>query len=122
MKVGDKTFVIEANMVKVKRYQKTEHGWCVCNGVVGDSHVTYFHAVVDVVPSVIEPSFGIGRIMYAVLEHNFKVREGDEQRVWLSLPPCLAPISCSILPLSGNDQFIPFIEKICKLIMIHHDM
>lgn len=31
-------------------------------------------------PSVIEPSFGIGRIMYSVLEHNFHVREGDENR------------------------------------------
>ena len=26
------------------------------------------------VPSVIEPSFGIGRIMYCVLEHNFYSR------------------------------------------------
>ena len=31
-------------------------------------------------PSVVEPSFGIGRIMYSIFEHNFKVREGDEQR------------------------------------------
>lgn len=29
---------------------------------------------------MIEPSFGIGRIMYSVLEHNFHVREGDENR------------------------------------------
>ena len=34
----------------------------------------------EFVPSVIEPSFGIGRIMYAIFEHNFHVREGDEQR------------------------------------------
>ena len=34
----------------------------------------------EVQPHVIEPSFGIGRIMYSVLEHNFKIREGDEQR------------------------------------------
>ena len=31
-------------------------------------------------PSVIEPSFGIGRIMYSVFEHRFRVRSGDEQR------------------------------------------
>ena len=36
--------------------------------------------VEQVVPSVIEPSFGIGRIMYALFEHNFRQREGDEQR------------------------------------------
>ena len=67
---------------------------------------------VDVVPSVIEPSFGIGRILYSILEHNFHVREGDQQRVWLSLPPLIAPISCSVLPLSSNDQFQPFIDTI----------
>ena len=31
-------------------------------------------------PSVIEPSYGIGRILYAVLEHSFSQRFGDEQR------------------------------------------
>jgi len=39
-----------------------------------------FLLVREVQPHVIEPSFGIGRIMYSVLEHNFKVRDGDEQR------------------------------------------
>lgn len=37
-------------------------------------------AVEEVVPNVIEPSFGIGRIMYTIFEHTFHVREGDEQR------------------------------------------
>ena len=37
-------------------------------------------AVEEVVPNVIEPSFGIGRIMYSILEHTFHIREGDEQR------------------------------------------
>lgn len=31
-------------------------------------------------PSVIEPAFGIGRIMYTMLEHNFKIRPEDDQR------------------------------------------
>ena len=68
--------------------------------------------VVDVIPSVIEPSFGVGRIMYAILEHSFGVRQGDDQRAWLALPPIVAPISCSVLPLSGNDQFTPFVQRI----------
>lgn len=36
--------------------------------------------VEEFTPSVIEPSFGIGRIMYSVLEHSFREREGDENR------------------------------------------
>lgn len=39
-----------------------------------------FVAVDELVPGVIEPSFGVGRIMYAVFEHSFRVRDGDEQR------------------------------------------
>ena len=36
--------------------------------------------VEEFVPSVIEPSFGIGRVIYSLLEHCYHVREGDEQR------------------------------------------
>ncbi|CAB1341243.1 unnamed protein product [Coregonus sp. 'balchen'] len=56
-----KTFKLTKDMVSVKRFQKTLH-------------------VEEVVPNVIEPSFGIGRIMYSIFEHTFQVREGDEQR------------------------------------------
>ncbi|WAQ94005.1 SYG-like protein [Mya arenaria] len=59
-------------------------------------------------PSVIEPSFGIGRVMYSLFEHNFKIREGDEQRSYLSLPPIIAPYKCSVLPLSNNADLLPF--------------
>jgi glycyl-tRNA synthetase len=31
-------------------------------------------------PNVIEPSFGIGRILYCLFEHNYWTREGDEAR------------------------------------------
>ena len=40
----------------------------------------HIFVVEEIVPSVVEPSFGIGRIMYALFEHNFRMREGDEQR------------------------------------------
>ncbi|XP_067005016.2 glycine--tRNA ligase [Anabrus simplex] len=83
------------DMVCVKSYQKTIH-------------------VEDIIPSVIEPSFGIGRIMYALFEHNFRMREGDEQRTFLSLPPIVAPLKCSVLPLSGNPEFQPFVKQLSK--------
>jgi glycyl-tRNA synthetase len=38
------------------------------------------------IPSVIEPSFGIGRILYALIEHSFWTRPEDSQRkVFLNL-------------------------------------
>ena len=105
-----KRYTLQPNMFKIKRYQKTVHG----NGYFDDVMITssFSPPVVDVIPSVIEPSFGIGRILYTILEHSFGVREGDEQRVWLALPASVAPVSCSVLPLSSNDQFTPFIQSI----------
>ncbi|PFX20012.1 Glycine--tRNA ligase [Stylophora pistillata] len=94
--VENKEFVIEKAMIReIKRYQKEIH-------------------VRDVEPHVIEPSFGVGRIMYAVLEHNFRIREGDEQRTWLSLPPAVAPVKCSVLPLSKNTEFGQFVKKLSE--------
>merc|ERR1711970_567830 len=77
---------LTADMLAIKRFEKTEH-------------------VEEIIPSVIEPSFGIGRVMYAIFEHNFRVREGDEQRTYFSLPPVIAPLKCAILPLSNNTDF-----------------
>lgn len=108
--INEQTFSLLPEMISIKRYQKTIHGnvVIVCMFIVG---VVSF-PVIDVVPSVIEPSFGIGRILYAILEHNYQMREDDEKRNWLSLPPAVAPVSCSVLPLSGNEQFDSFVNAI----------
>ncbi|XP_056644958.1 glycine--tRNA ligase [Diorhabda sublineata] len=90
---GDKKFSLSRDMVSVKKYQNTLH-------------------VEEIIPSVIEPSFGIGRVMYAIFEHNFKKRDNDEQRTYLSLPAIVAPLKCSVLPLSSNQEFVPFIKRI----------
>lgn len=66
----------------------------------------------SVQPSVIEPSYGLGRILYAALEQSFWKRENDEQRCVLSLAPILAPYKCSILPLKNNEELNLYIDKI----------
>ena len=53
-------------------------------------------------PHVIEPSFGIGRIIYCVFEHCFKQRAEDAQRVYFAFPPTVAPVKTSLLPLVSN--------------------
>lgn len=88
-------FKLAANLVSVKKTQKTVH-------------------VEEIIPSVIEPSFGIGRILYCILEHSFKMREGDEQRTYFSLPPSVAPMKCAVLPLSGNAEFQPFVKELSQ--------
>ena len=56
-------------------------------------------------PGVIEPSFGIGRIMYCMWEHCFYTREGDEQRIVFRFTPVAAPIKCTVFPLLNRDEF-----------------
>ncbi|CAM6000212.1 unnamed protein product, partial [Sphagnum balticum] len=95
LNIEGESYKIKGDLLTVKRYQKTVH-------------------VEEIVPSVIEPSFGIGRIIYAIWEHNFVVR--DAQRTFLSLPAIIAPYKCSVLPLSTNDEFKPLTKKISQML------
>lgn len=66
-------------------------------------------------PSVIEPSYGIGRIMYAVMEHSFSQREGDEQRCVMGIRPLVAGIKVGIFRLTNNNPlFDVVVEQIRK--------
>ena len=108
IKSGSDEYEIEKKMLKqVKRFKKDVHGKYISSSYAFCIHALLYFRLIDLVPlllryfrgvlfifvnlilrilvrevepHVIEPSFGIGRIMYSVLEHNFKGREGDEQR------------------------------------------
>ncbi|RDW70064.1 hypothetical protein BP5796_08461 [Coleophoma crateriformis] len=65
-------------------------------------------------PNVIEPSFGIGRILYSLIEHNYWTRGtegGDEARGVLSFPPIVAPTKVLLVPLSTHESFKPLLKK-----------
>lgn len=64
------------------------------------------------VPNVIEPSFGIGRIIYCCWEHSFKMR--SKERTYLRLPPKIAPYKCSILTVVIDAQFDPYVNKLVE--------
>ena len=59
-----------------------------------------------IVPHVIEPSFGLDRISYAVLEHCYDkdIVEGEERRV-LRLKRWVAPLEVAVLPLLSREPF-----------------
>lgn len=63
-------------------------------------------------PSVIEPSYGVGRILYSVLEHAFSQRFGDAQRCVMAFKPCVAPIKLGIFRLLNNAQFDAIVASI----------
>lgn len=55
------------------------------------------------IPHVIEPSFGVERLLMAVLVSTYSVDEQNgEQRVFLKLPEHLAPVKYCVSPLLKN--------------------
>lgn len=93
LSVGDKTFEVTKDMIQIKREKKNVH-------------------VEEIVPNVIEPSFGIDRIIYSLLEHNYKIRDDNALRTYFTFPPVVAPVKCSILPLSNTPQFSGYVNEI----------
>jgi len=99
----EKTVQLTPEMVKITKDTRTEH-------------VEKFY------PNVIEPSFGIGRILYAVLEHTFsKVEEAAEEgkmaRTTFQFVPEIAPYKCGVCPvIKAADQEALTLEIADKLI------
>lgn len=96
--VGDGKVEVSKDLCKIERRKRVEN------------HREY-------TPNVIEPSFGIGRILYSLIEHNYWTRAsegGDEARNVLSFPPTVAPTKVLLVPLSANAVFTPFIKKLSQ--------
>lgn len=93
-----KTVSIKKNMVSISMEKKKEHQRVFT-------------------PSVIEPSFGIGRIIYCLFEHSFYMRPSkaeDEQLNVFGFPPLVAPIKCTVFPLIKTQKFDDAAKIIAK--------
>jgi len=68
-----------------------------------------------IVPHVIEPSFGLDRIVYTVLEHSFDtdIIDGEERKV-LRLKRNVSPVQVAVLPLLTREDFIEISREITK--------
>jgi glycyl-tRNA synthetase len=75
----------------------------------------------EVRPHVIEPSYGIDRMCYAVLEQSYdeEVVEGEERRV-LRFSPLVAPIQVAVFPLMSRDGLDTIAESITHRLHEHH--
>lgn len=65
------------------------------------------------VPHVIEPSYGIDRIIYFIIEHNYteECKKDEEYRI-LKFNPIVAPIKVGVLPLINNSNLTKIANKI----------
>ncbi len=69
------------------------------------------------IPHVIEPSHGIDRIFYFILEHNYRETEKEgEEYTLLSLPPSMAPIKAGVFPLVNRDGLPEIAKEIEKML------
>lgn len=65
------------------------------------------------VPHVIEPSFGIDRILYFLLEHSYhETKKNDEEYRILSFPPPIAPVKIGVFPLVSDDKLVAIAHSI----------
>jgi len=71
----------------------------------------------EVMPHVIEPSYGIDRMCYAVLEHSYDedMVEGEVRRV-LHLPAAVAPVQVGVFPLVSRDGLDTVAMEIASLL------
>lgn len=95
--VADKEFVLPAEYLKFEHQEKT---------IIEEKYV----------PHVIEPSFGLGRIIYCIFEHCFKTREKDAARTYFDFPALIAPIKCTILPLMSQGPLLAKVQEIKSLL------
>jgi glycyl-tRNA synthetase len=76
----------------------------------------------NIIPHVIEPSFGIDRILYSILEHSYFEEEAKEEgeteetRIVLRLPPEVAPVQAAVLPLLTREELIKPANAIVKML------
>jgi len=65
------------------------------------------------VPHVIEPSYGIDRILYFILEHNYvEEKKKDEEYTILKLNPLIAPIKTGVFPLISDEKLIRVAQRV----------
>ncbi len=65
------------------------------------------------VPHVIEPSYGLDRILYCILEHNFKEieKKGESYRL-MTLSPSMAPIKSGVFPLLNDSRLTELAKQV----------
>ncbi|MFC6786875.1 glycine--tRNA ligase [Halobaculum halobium] len=86
VEVDGETYTVDSDVADFSVETVTENG----------EHIT---------PHVVEPSFGVDRIVYTVIEHAYRTDEVDgEERTYLALDPEMAATDAAVFPLVSNDD------------------
>jgi glycyl-tRNA synthetase len=86
VEVDGESYTVDTEVTNFRVEEQTETG----------EHVT---------PHVVEPSFGVDRLVYTLFAHNYETDEVDgEERTYLSFDPAVAPTAVAVFPLLSNDD------------------
>jgi len=56
-----------------------------------------------IIPHVIEPSLGVDRLFYCLLESAYKEKSPEKEWEWFDFPPAVAPYLAGVFPLMKKD-------------------
>ncbi len=68
------------------------------------------------VPQILEIAFGVGRLMYCLIEQKFTIRDGKNL---LLLPKEISPVQCAVFPLMNKDGLGDIAAKINRALVIN---
>lgn len=80
--------------------------------------------VQEYIPNVIEPSFGIGRILYSLLEHSYYQRQDstgssvDSDRSVFAFVPAMAPVKVLLAPIMAQEAFVQVLHPLADLLRV----
>jgi glycyl-tRNA synthetase len=101
---------------KVEAFLKKEGFYIVDSFKVLPEHIEIVHEEVEqkgrrFIPHVVEPSFGLDRLVYAVLEYAHRTKE---DRTLLRLPLEVVPIQVGVFPLVSKDGLPEKAEEVYR--------
>ncbi len=98
-------------------HYRTDHDLTGHQTISGESQEIFYNEK-RFVPHVLEISFGIDRIFYALLELNYAE---EKDRVFVKLPPNLSPFTVAVFPLVSKDKLPEKAMKIYEELKEHFD-
>jgi len=99
LKIGDEDIIIKNGAYSIEETDEEVHGE-------------------KIVPHVVEPSYGIDRILYSLLESSYREEplENGEMRVVLGFKAFMSPIDVAVFPLLPKKELIEKSKEVTELL------
>ncbi|MEM4360549.1 MAG: glycine--tRNA ligase [Candidatus Anstonellaceae archaeon] len=69
-----------------------------------------------IIPHVIEPSIGLDRSFYTLLEHCYRGKTKEKDWEWFAFPPATAPYTAAVFPLMKKDDLDNLAKEVYEIL------